>query len=54
MMEAEMDDNLGYESQNDLAAMITAIVTSSSLSTLAMEAWISKSHRISNLPSNNW
>jgi hypothetical protein len=53
MMEAEMDSHLGYESQNALTAMITVMVTSPSVSTVAMEAWIFRFHRIANLHLNH-
>lgn len=42
---------LTMKSRNDLTAMITAMVTSPSVSIVAMEAWIYRFHKIASLPS---
>ena len=48
MMEAEMDDHLGYENQSVLTAMITGMATKHSVLTAAMVQWKLKCCRIEN------
>ena len=45
MMEAEMDEHLGYENLNVRTRMITVMVISLSASTAAMAVWTFKSPR---------
>lgn len=48
MMEAEMDDHLGYENPNAQIMMIIAMVISGNRLTAGMVRWKSKCHRIAN------
>lgn len=48
MMEAEMDDHLGYENQNVRIMMITAMGISANSSTADMDRWKSKCRRTEN------
>ena len=52
MMEAEIDNHLGYENQNALTTMITATVINASKSIAVMVLWKLKCHRIGNQPLN--
>ena len=48
MMEAEMDDHLGYEKSELRIMMITAMGISANRSTADMDRWKSKCHRTEN------
>lgn len=50
MMEAEMDDHLGYENQNAQITMIIATVISINRSTAGTVPWKSKCRRTENQP----
>ncbi len=53
MMEAEMDEHLGYENPSVLTMTIIATGISASRSTVATVLWQSKYRRIGNLPLNH-
>ena len=52
MMEAEMDDHLGYEKSSVQTVMIIVMATNPNVLTAAMAAWISMFLRIVSQPLN--